>query len=296
LSPSSALPRGIVGDALVELGRYTEGFQSFDTMARFKPSVSSYTRVAYARELLGNLDGARAALLLARDAAAGEREPMAWTETQLGKLEAGRGRYARAGAHLQAALEVFPGYVHALDALAGVEGARGRYTRAIALERRAVATVPLPQFVGRLGDLLHVSGRERAARREYATVDGIRRLLVAAGVRTDLETALFDADHGLRLRDALATARRAQRARPSIDGDDVLAWALARNERCEAALPYSRRSLRLGTQDATKLFHRAYVESCLGHRGAARAWARRALALDPHFSLLWSPTARRLAA
>jgi hypothetical protein len=112
-------------------------------------------------------------------------------------------------------------------------------------------------------------------------------------VRTDLETASFDVDHGLRLRQSLALARRAQAERPSIDGDDLLAWALARNGRCEEALPWSKRALRLGTRDATKLFHRAYVEHCLGRD--ARPWARRALALNPHFSLLWSATARRLA-
>src|SRR5207237_9118506 len=83
LSPSTARNHGVVGDALVELGRYPQAFTSFDAMARLKPGLSSYARVAYARELLGNTSGARTALLLARDAAADEREPLAWTETQL---------------------------------------------------------------------------------------------------------------------------------------------------------------------------------------------------------------------
>ena len=48
----------------------------------------------------------------------------------------------------------------------------------------------------------------------------------------------------------------AQAERPSIHGDDVLAWALARNGRCAEALVHSKRSLRLGTRDATFFFHR----------------------------------------
>ena len=84
-------------------------------------------------------------------------------------------------------------------------------------------------------------------------------------MRTDLEIAQFDADHGVRLGRALAAARQARRARPSIDGDDVLAWALERNGRCAEALPYSRRALRLGTHDALKYFHRGMIERCLGH-------------------------------
>ena len=95
ISPTTARNYGVVGDAQLELGRYKQAFAAFDTMARLKPGVSSYTRIAYARELLGSLDGARNALLLSRDAAADEREPLAWTETQLGKLELSRGRLGR---------------------------------------------------------------------------------------------------------------------------------------------------------------------------------------------------------
>src|SRR6476469_4194796 len=293
ISPTTARNYGVVGDAQLELGRYKQAFAEFDTMARLKPGVSSYARIAYARELLGNLDGARAALLLARDAAADEPEPFAWTETQLGKLELGRGRLTTATAHLRSALRAFPGYVYALDALAQVDVARGRVDAAAALERRAVETIPLPQFVGLYGDLLHATGHERAARLQYATEAAIRRLLEANGVRTDLETALFDVDHGIRLYASVALARAAQRARPSIDGDDVLAWALARNGRCVEALRYSKLALRLGTQDAAKLFHRAEIERCLGRD--PRPFARHALSLNRHFSVLWTSTLRRLA-
>jgi tetratricopeptide (TPR) repeat protein len=293
ISPTTARNYGVVGDALLELGRYRESFRAFDTMVRLKPGVSSYARIAYARELLGNLDGARTALLLARDAAADELEPFAWTETQLGKLEVGRGRLGVAAAHLRSALRTFPGYVYALDAMAQVYVARGQLRPATALERRAVETIPLPQFVGLYGDLLLVTGHDRVARVQYATEEAIRQLLHANGVRTDLETALFDIDHGIHLQSALALARKAQRARPSIDGDDVLAWALVRNGRCSEALHYSRLALRLGTRDATKLFHRAEIAHCLG--ADPRPWARRVAALNPRFSVLWAPTLRRLA-
>ena len=123
----------------------------------------------------------------------------------------------------------------------------------------------------------------------------IERLLRANGVKTDLETALFDVDHGIRPHASLALARLAQRERPSIDGDDVLGWALARTGHCGEALHYSKRSLRLGTLDSLKLFHRGMIERCLGHRADARKWFARALALNPHFSLLWAPVAGRYA-
>src|SRR5439155_12877580 len=140
----------------------------------------------------------------------------------LGKLAWNHGRLGAAEAHYRAALDAFPGYVYALDALAQVEAARGHTARAIVLAQRAVTAVPLPQFVGTLADLLTVSGRKAEARRQIALVGAIQRLLVANGVKTDLETALFDVDHGRRLRSALARARVARAERPSIQGDDVL--------------------------------------------------------------------------
>ena len=135
-----------------------------------------------------------------------------------------------------------------------------------------------------------------ASKDRKETFAGFLEHLRANGVKTDLETALFDVDHGIQLPQALLLARAARADRPSIDGDDVLAWALARNGRCTEALPYSERALRLGTRDATKFFHRGMVERCLGHPEAAKKWFRRALALNPHFSLLWAPVAKRYAA
>jgi tetratricopeptide (TPR) repeat protein len=230
------------------------------------------------------------------DAATGAAEPTAWTHVQLGKLYFNHGRYGAAEREYRFALRVFPGYAYGLDALAQVLGAQGRYRQAIAAERQAVDAIPLPQYVAALGDLYRVTGRAVLARRQYDLIGAIEKLLNANGVKTDLEIALFQVDHGIALRHALARARLARSERPSIDGDDVLGWALVRNGRCAQALPHSRASLRLGTRDALKFFHRGMVERCLGRPESARAWFRRAVALNPHFSLVWSPLARRLAA
>jgi tetratricopeptide (TPR) repeat protein len=295
LSPSTARGYGIVGDALVELGRYEDAFESFNEMVMLKPSVSSYARVSYARELLGDVAGAVEAMRLAVDAAAGESEPVAWAHTQLGKLLWSHGRLAAASREYRAALAVRPGYVFALDALALVEAVHRRTARSIDLARRAAEAMPLPQFVATLGDLLHVAGDKAGAQRQRALIGAIERLLRANGVKTDLEAALFDVDHGIRLSEALALARSSHADRPSIEGDDVLSWALVRNGQCGEALRYSKRALRLGTLDAPKFFHRGMIERCLGHDADAKRWFRRALSTNPDFSLVWAPVAERYA-
>jgi hypothetical protein len=132
----------------------------------------------------------------------------------------------------------------------------------------------------------------REAGVQRATVRVIDRVLRANGVRVDLESAVYRADVGTTPAETVALARRARAERPSIYGDDALAWALARAGRCEKALPWSRRSLRLGTRDPLLFFHRGYAEGCAGNPAARRAWYARALALNPEFSVRWAPVAR----
>jgi tetratricopeptide (TPR) repeat protein len=293
ISPTTAGVYGVIGDAQLELGRYAQAFKSFDRMAAMKPDVSSYARISYARELLGHIPAAERAMALAASAAVGEREASSWTHTQLGLLYLGHGRPRLALDQLELAVDLAPTYYFALDGMAQVQASLGHPWEAIGYERRAVDRVPLPQQVGLLGDLYRAVGDRVDARRQYALIGVIERVLAANGVKNDLDIALFDADHGIALPHALELARKGYVDRPSIFGDDVLGWTLARNGQCRAALPYSVRSLRLGTQDALKFFHRGWIASCLGDERGAAVWYRRALALNPHFSVLWSSVAAK---
>ncbi len=293
LDPASAAAHGIRGDALVELGRYPEAFAAFDRMAGLKPTLTSYTRVAYARELIGDTRGALAAMRLAVVAGGGAPEHAAWTLVQLGSLEFNRGRPDLAARAYRAARARVPGYVYATAGLARVRAARGDVDGAVAFYRQALERVPLPEFAAGLGETLRGAGREREAREVDDLVDTTETLLRANGVRTDLETALYDLDAGRRTRQALVAARAAYRERPSIVAEDALAWALFRNGRCDEARAHSVRALRLGTRDARMLFHRGMIERCLGHGAAARAAFADALDVNPYFSPRWAPVARR---
>jgi tetratricopeptide (TPR) repeat protein len=295
LDPASARALGIVGDALLELGRYEPAFAAFERMVALKPTVASYARIAYARELLGDLAGATRAMQLAVDAATGDAEPSAWSRVELAKLQLSQGRLRAAEQQLRTALALLPGYVYAYEQLARVKAARGDLRGAVRDAKRAADAVPLPQFVALLAALHERAGDRAAARAQGATLRAIDRLLAASGVRSDVETIVSEADRLVAPRTLVARARAARADRPSIHGDDALAWALARTGRCEEARRWSQRSLRLGTRDGLLFFHRAEIERCAGNPAAARRWARRALALGPAFSVRWAPAAERLA-
>jgi tetratricopeptide (TPR) repeat protein len=291
LAPSLTYNDALAGDALIELGRYREAFGAFDRLARLRPGLAAYARVAYARELLGKPASAVEAHRLAIEAAGARPALKAAALAQLGELYISSGDLEAAEREFRSALRVSLGLGSALEGLAHVQASRGNYRAAISLAKQAGRSA-----TETLGDLYLLTGRPRLAERQYAEAHDFARQEALHGVRTDLELAAFHADHGTRLPHALALARRAHRVRPSIEADSILAWALTRNGRCAEARVYANRSLRLGTRNAESLFRRGMVERCLGDRASAGRWFRRAVSVNPYFSLLWSPVARSYAA
>jgi tetratricopeptide (TPR) repeat protein len=142
-----------------------------------------------------------------------------------------------------------------------------------------------------LGDVYEAAGRSQEAQQQYDLVRVMERLYAANGVDTDLETALFNADHDQNLNETLALARKAYVNRPSIYGADVLAWTLYKTGNYTEAQKYSERALRLGTKDALKLFHAGMIALKLDDKTKARGYLEQALTINPHFSILYADEA-----
>ena len=62
INPDNAYVYGILVDANVELGNYKEAVAMSDKMQALKPSLESYSRASYLREIYGDYDGAIAAM------------------------------------------------------------------------------------------------------------------------------------------------------------------------------------------------------------------------------------------
>ena len=290
--PGRLAPYPIVIDANVELGRYTVAERELQRFVDLKPSLPSYARVAYLRELRGDLAGAAAALRRAISAGGGAPENVVYVQTLLGDLEFQRGRLGAAATAYRSAFAGVPGYAAADAGLARVDAARGRLGPAIARLRDVVARLPLAQYVVALGEAELAAGRPRAARRDLALVAAEQRLQRAAGVDVDVELAIFEADHGSARR-AVALARRGWSRAPSVRSADALGWALTRTGRPREGYAWGRRALRLGSRDALFLYHAGMSARAAGRRGAARSLLRGALALNPRFSPLHGPRAAR---
>jgi len=142
-----------------------------------------------------------------------------------------------------------------------------------------------------LGETQQAAGRRDDARETFALVDAERRLLAANGVSTDIEIALFEADHGNRAR-AVKLARRSWRAAPSVRSADAVSWALTRYGRARDGLTWARRALKLGWRDPLVLTRAGLTARAAGRTREARRYLRRALHANPRFSAVWAPRAR----
>ncbi len=286
---------GVIGDALVELGRYEEAFAAFQRMVDLRPDLSSYARVAYVRELTGDLPGAIVAMRAAAEAGEASKEGGAWARTQLGHLlRIYRGNLDGAEREYRWALVRFPDYPAALAGLALVAAAGGRTDEALELADRAATLLPIPEHVIHLSDLLHAAGRTEEARGQDALVRAIDGLARAAGVETDLEIALFEADRGERVAEAVAAARRAYQSRPNVRSADGLAWALYQAGAVDEAQGFMEQALSLGSKDPLTHYHAARIALAAGDRAAASLHLTVALESNRHFSVRYAAEAQAL--
>jgi tetratricopeptide (TPR) repeat protein len=212
---------------------------------------------------------------------------------QLGHLYFNNGKLDWADVEYQKTLVEIPNNVHALAGRARVQAAHKNFTEAISLYTQVVDAMPIPEYVIALGDVYHVSGQMEKADQQYALVRAMSVLYQENGVDTDMEMALFDANHRQNLPEALRRARQAFEARPSIYAADVLAWTLYQNGEYEEAYQIAHQALRLGTKDALLHFHAGMICKQLGMQKEARDHLEQTLAINPHFSLLYTEEATR---
>jgi tetratricopeptide (TPR) repeat protein len=263
-------------------------------MVDLRPDLPSFSRVSYQRELHGQVRNAITAMEEAVEIGSGIPENREYVRVLLGNLHLATGDLVKAERIYAQSLDQLPGFTWALAGMARVRAAQGRFDEAIDLYRQAADRIPLPEFLIGLGEMQEAAGRTREANDTYQVVRAVQQLFATNGVDTDLDLALFEANHGTDPAAALKLARAAYERQPNIKAADALAWALFKNGELDEARKRVDESLRLGTHDGLHLYHAGEIAHAQGDDAAARRYLSRALQENPTFSPLYAPAAQRL--
>jgi tetratricopeptide (TPR) repeat protein len=264
-------------------------------MVNVRPGVPSYARTAQLRFLYGDIPGAieiqKQAVAIAAMAGG---EAAAWTHSNLGLMLFKTNRLDEARLEFEQALHDTPFYERALAGLGQVRAAQGDYDAAIELYSEAIRRIPLPQHVMDLADTYRAAGKPDDAARQDALLDAIATVERANGINIDVDLALYYANHDRDPERAVALARQALTARPNVYSEDVLAWALFKKGDAGEAGEHMQKALRLGTQEPRFFFHAGMINAKLGRTNEALHYLRKALDMNPHFSVLDSGQARQM--
>lgn len=288
--------RIIMADSYLSLGDYQQAELIYDELEGTHAAPALLARVAYLEELKGNTD---AALALMRRAAAdtlqggGTKENIAWYLLRVGDIYFNTGNIGESGEFYEASLRVFEHYPLALAGLGKVRAAQGKYNEAIRYYYQALNLVPQPEFAAALGDLYLITDQPEQAQIQYGTVEVIGTLAALNQQVYNRQLANFYSDHDVNVDQALDLALAELESRRDIYGYDSLAWAYYKNGRYEDAQAMMERALVLGTRDARLYYHAGMIALALEDEVQARDYLEQALAINPHFSIVFAEEARQ---
>jgi tetratricopeptide (TPR) repeat protein len=296
LDPTDGHADGVLGDAHLEVGQYSQAQEALQRMLDLKRDLYAYSRLSGLKSLRGDTAGAVEDLKQAIEAGQTEGRPQehsAWAQWQLGNEYFALGNLREAEGQYRAALATYPDYYRALAGLAQVQVAQHHYPEAIDLYQRALAIVPMPDYAAALGDVYTQLGHPEEARKQYALVEYIGYLNTLNKVLYNRELAAFYADHNMKLTEALDLAKKELEVRQDIYAYDLLAWTLYKNGQLQEALAAITEALKLGTQDARLFFHAGMIYHDLGDIAKAKSSLQRALATNPYFHIFHADVAKR---
>ena len=282
----------ILGDALLELGDLPGAQTAWEAMAQHLGDNGDHleleARLARVDWLHGAVDAARErysrALALARAADPPRPEVVVWCLVQRGQVAFGRGDWAGAEQDYTEAQNIAADNYAALEHLAELRAAQGRFAEAGTLYRQVIEQTGRPEFMQALGDMAVFAGKPAEAQEWHDKALRVYLESVNAGKTYFLHhLAGFYCDVKPDPAAALQWARRDLETRQSVFAYDVLAWALYQNAGWDAARDAARKALALGTRDAHLLYHAAMIFSRGGDLARGDALLRQVQEVNPHY-------------
>ena len=281
--PYNAFVYGLMVDGNVELGNYESALEAADKMISIRPDLRSYSRIAYLREIHGDITGAIDAMKMAVDAGAPGDENTEWCRVQMGKLYEQLGKIKDAAMYYTIAADNRPNYPYALAGLARISIAENDYKKALALYEQAIVVMPDHTFkegVAEVYTLLEEDDKAKEVAMEI--LEQMKKLsTVNRGQNEDHEMAhayMGVNNYGKALEYALQEYDR----RPAnIEVNETVAVVYYNKGDIVKALPFIDAALKTNCKKPELLCHAGLIYAKAGNKLKAKILLKEALKNNP---------------
>ncbi|MDF2379478.1 MAG: tetratricopeptide repeat protein [Candidatus Gracilibacteria bacterium] len=253
-SPKTNYFYGVLADAHIELGNYDEAEQALEIMINLRPDFSSYSRIAYLREIFGDREGAIEMMEYSTESSIAIPENFAWSISELGRLWSISDKN-KATQAFESALNTYPNYTPALMGLAKIDMAEKNYQKAITKLEKALSILPLPEYATLLADLHEKQGNFQKAEAYYKLVDIGYDRIEASGTDVRMERTKYRLDRNILPKESLAIAQQLYKEKPTVFVADLVAWAHFRNGNREEAKGWIKKAQETGIQNPSIIKH-----------------------------------------
>lgn len=286
LYPLNAYVYGLLVDANVELGNYEVALEAAEKMVSIRPDIRSYSRIAYLREIHGDLPGAIEAMILAVDAGAPGDENTEWCRVQIGKLYEQLGNAKAARMHYTIAAENRKPYPYALGGLARIAVREKDYTKALALYRQADSLIPDHTFKEGMAEVYNLMGQPGKAKIIADEILDYMKKLTGdskkeSGQNEDHEMAHAYMGVG-ELDKALEYSFVEYKRRPAnIEVNETMAIVYYHRKEYTNALPYIETALRTNCKNPELLDYAGLIYAKTGNKVKAKKYLDEAIKNNP---------------
>ena len=280
--PDDVMVYGLLTDANIELGNYSDAENAAQWMLNLRPgNLPALIRAARLRELFGDAEGAYELMEMASQSTSPtETAERASILTQMGHLRLAAGDTDAAEQFFQQALKSFPGYHAALGNLARVRITQKRYQEAVVLLQQRYQGSPRAGNLYDLAKALQMAGRDSEAKNAFAEFEA--KALLESGTRqnSNRELVLYYAAQARQPAKALKIAQQEYAWRHEVYTLDAYAWALHANGQDAEARRQIETALAVGIRDAMLFRHAGEIAVKLGDVAAAERYLKQAAELN----------------
>ena len=285
INPNNAYVYGVLVDANVELGNYEEAVKMSDKMQALKPSLESYSRASYLREIYGDYTGSIEAMKLAVQAGLPGSEPQCWSKNTLGHLYETTGKLKEAENQYDGILLLRPSYAFALRGKAQVLKAKKQYPEALVLLEKAVKIMPEFSFHEEMAQIYALQGDKDKAMKKYAEVVKMLDEDAQSGHAVDLELCKLYTQTG-QLDSAMVYGNKELAKRPNnIDVNNAVAWVYFGQKNIAKAKQHVDVAMRTGSKDPELLQRASVIAMATGNAKEGAKLLAQAKRINPEFVL-----------